>query len=845
MTSTNGCTSTITKTIRLFKKPPYTITPVITKCSNVGTAQLSLVMTGNNTFKWTPATGLSNPNAQNPTTSANTNITYYVTIKSVLANGDTCVQFDSVQLKTINTVQINASDTVKVCNDSVRLSVPLSNGQTVVWSTSNTFVPVLGTSANISVAQTLPTQKYYVKITAQGCEAIDSIVALYSKTIPQITLADNILQCSNQISLTANIDFSDNVIWSTASTFTPILSTSNPLVTTQIPKTVKYYIKANYQTCSNTDSIIVTVQDTLPSIALADSLNICGGNIRITSIVRKFTSLIWSTEPTFTTVIGTTQNINVVQNNPRQVYYIKAFYRDCFVTDSIVVNYNANQISIALDDSAIFCSNQITLSANVSNANVITWSTSPTFTPVLSNQPSFTTIQNIPFQAYYIKATFDFCSATDRIFVRIPEDATSIDLSDSVFVCKDSVRIQATISNYDSLIWSANTTFDVILSRDSILVFAQAEPQKTYYIKTFNSGCESVDSITVFYNDTLPNVQLSYTPFSPCGNNKNEVNLKAVVDFYTYATWSIDRNFDSIITTNLLFTTNQHDTSKWYYFRANYNFCSVIDSINVRHSIVKYFKEDRTTCAGNELTFNLNIQFIDITGVSNQYTLVWNYNDTLRNITKNSTTSFTPNHTQTVYFQAYGVSGCEIINDSFQITVNPLPVVDATVDKPIINTGEQVQLNATQNQNYAYNWIPVDLVSNSTIFNPTSSPTQTTTYTVFVNDRNNCKAQDTVSVRVENTVCDKNNIFIPNAFSPNGDGYNDVFNVRSAPLKSYHLLIYNRYGNKVFESYDATIGWNGSYKNQPAQLEVYGYYFEGECLQGEKITLKGNVSLIK
>ncbi len=179
-------------------------------------------------------------------------------------------------------------------------------------------------------------------------------------------------------------------------------------------------------------------------------------------MVRKFTSLIWSTSPIFDVIIGTTQNINVSQGVPRQVYYLKAFYRDCFVTDSIVVNYNANQISIALDDSAIFCSNQISLIANVSNANMITWSTSPTFTTVLSNQPSFTTIQNIPFQAYYIKATFDFCSATDRIFVRIPEDATSIDLSDSVFVCKDSIRVFAHVSNYDSLIWSANNTFDVL-----------------------------------------------------------------------------------------------------------------------------------------------------------------------------------------------------------------------------------------------------------------------------------------------------------------------------------------------------------------------------------------------
>jgi gliding motility-associated-like protein len=845
VTSTNGCTSTITKTIRLFKKPPYTITPIVTKCSNVQTAQLELIMQGNNTFKWTPATGLNNTTLQNPTTSANTNITYYVTIKSVLANGDTCVQHDSVQVKTINTVQINASDTTKVCNDSVRLSVPLSSGQTVVWSTSNTFSPVLGTTANISVAQTIASQKYYVKITAQGCEATDSIVALYSKTIPQIDLAADILQCSNQISLLATIDFSDHVIWSTSPAFVPVLSTGNPLITTQIPKTVKYYIKANYQTCSNTDSVRITVQDTLPSIALADSLNICGGNIRITSVVRKFTSLIWSTDPLFTTVIGTTQNINVTQNIPRQVYYLKAFYRDCFVTDSIVVNYNSTTPSIRLADSLFFCSNVINANATVQNANSIIWSTNANFTPVLSTQNPLTTTQTNSSQTYYIKATDNFCVATDSVLIKIADQPVNIDLEDAVYVCKDSVRLLAHVSSYDSIAWSLSNDFNTIISRDTALVFAQSEPQKTYYIKAFYFGCETNDSIIVYYNDSLPNVQLSYNSTNRCSHFTNDVNINATVDFYTSATWSIDRNFDSVITHALLFTTNQADTSKWYYFKAMYNFCEVKDSIYVRHSIVKYAKEDLIVCAGDSVNINLNVVYQDITGISSTFVLVLKINNTTLNFSNFSSVSIVPNSTQTIYFQAYDRFGCELINDSFQITVNPLPIVEATVDKPIINLGEQVQLTATQDQNFIYNWIPAELVSSTSIFNPTSSPTQNTLYTVFVNDRNNCKAQDTVSVRVENVACDNNNIFIPNAFSPNNDGMNDKFMVRSAPLKSYHLIIFDRWGNKVFESNDAANNWNGTYKNQPVAMDVYGYYFEGECLQGEKITIKGNVSLIK
>jgi gliding motility-associated-like protein len=59
------------------------------------------------------------------------------------------------------------------------------------------------------------------------------------------------------------------------------------------------------------------------------------------------------------------------------------------------------------------------------------------------------------------------------------------------------------------------------------------------------------------------------------------------------------------------------------------------------------------------------------------------------------------------------------------------------------------------------------------------------------------------------------------------------------------LLVVDRWGHEVFESNDINVGWDGNYKGQPAQVDSYGYYFIGECSQGEKITIKGNVSLLR
>ena len=141
--------------------------------------------------------------------------------------------------------------------------------------------------------------------------------------------------------------------------------------------------------------------------------------------------------------------------------------------------------------------------------------------------------------------------------------------------------------------------------------------------------------------------------------------------------------------------------------------------------------------------------------------------------------------------------------------------------------------------------MPTEIVSSASIYNPIASPTQTTTFTVIVTDINTCSNKDTITVTVLNADCSSKSIYMPNAFSPNGDGINDVFMVRSSILKNMHLEIYDRWGNRVFETNNLNEGWNGTYKGQQAAEDAYGYYFSGECLQGNKITLKGNVTLLK
>jgi gliding motility-associated-like protein len=92
--------------------------------------------------------------------------------------------------------------------------------------------------------------------------------------------------------------------------------------------------------------------------------------------------------------------------------------------------------------------------------------------------------------------------------------------------------------------------------------------------------------------------------------------------------------------------------------------------------------------------------------------------------------------------------------------------------------------------------------------------------------------------------CAEPYVFVPNAFSPNDDNVNDVLYVRG-PIKELHFVIYNRWGEKMFETFDATTGWDGYLATTPLPPDVYGYYLEVTCFDDKKFFKKGNVSLIR
>jgi gliding motility-associated-like protein len=183
-----------------------------------------------------------------------------------------------------------------------------------------------------------------------------------------------------------------------------------------------------------------------------------------------------------------------------------------------------------------------------------------------------------------------------------------------------------------------------------------------------------------------------------------------------------------------------------------------------------------------------------------------------------------------------------------EIAVQIAPPIDAlaafTEPDTIFGRGE-AQLRATFDSTFAYQWQPDNSLSANDLFNPVASPEETTTYQVIASNPAGCTATAFVTVNVVNLLCEEPFIFIPNAFTPNGDGVNDRFRVRGNNIDAVYLAIFNRWGQRVFESRDPGAAWDGTFKGEQLPPDVYGYYALVQCFDGSTFEREGNLTLIR
>ena len=181
--------------------------------------------------------------------------------------------------------------------------------------------------------------------------------------------------------------------------------------------------------------------------------------------------------------------------------------------------------------------------------------------------------------------------------------------------------------------------------------------------------------------------------------------------------------------------------------------------------------------------------------------------------------------------------------DTLNMSIKILPLPDVRIlnqDDTVVKYGQSFQLLASGAR--MYNWSPVSSLNNPNISYPVARPTEDTKYIVGGLAANGCRAFDTLHVIVDK----RDNLFVPSAFSPNGDGKNDVFKVTNLSFQRImEFRVFNRWGQEVFNTNDHRRGWDGTWEGKPQEMGTYSYLIRVAYPDGFVETYKGETTLIR
>jgi gliding motility-associated-like protein len=310
--------------------------------------------------------------------------------------------------------------------------------------------------------------------------------------------------------------------------------------------------------------------------------------------------------------------------------------------------------------------------------------------------------------------------------------------------------------------------------------------------------------------------------------------------------WSLDENFDVIEGTGPILENQNNPGNPLnegiYYVRVvDTTGCSELDSVVLFLDLILLVEplDPIEICIGDTVFI-----LIEPPLESDSLEWIWEGDNIIYTDNPNEIFAF-PTESQFYIYTVINENGCEA-KDSLLVNVVDIGNVVATADPEEICIYFSTQLNVNNIPGATYIWSNGETLDDPTIHNPVAEPLETTTYDVIVTDEDSgCATVSSVTVTVVHPACEEPYVFFPNAFTPNGDGHNDELCLRGSDVTEVHFIIYNRWGEKMFESNSQDECWDGTFAGKELGADAYGYYLRVRCGNGEEFIKKGNVTILK
>jgi len=830
-TSENGCVDGSSKTFDTqINDPGDQIASNITVCIGTDT-ELNPSGGSGYTYEWAQNPYFTDLNTINPTVNITEDAQLSVRITAIdgVCSSEKTVNLNVRDIPAVNAIQ----DQLEVCSgSSVQLNFTEYPDLDFVWTGPN----LNNTNSDTPSASPTTNTVYSVLITESGGQScsVSKEVNVTVNEKPDAALAlvgDQATICNGtSASLNENGDPNFDYTWNGVglNNVTVLNPTVGPTVTSNYQVTV-----TNRTTgCTSDKSIAVFVPADINLTAEGDR-NICfDTETTLQATGTGDLTFQWMTADG--SIMSSESMLLFRQNDSEDIQLMATNTEGC--TETILVQVEVADRVTALDnvpDSVLVCENIPTsLSTNENNQFEFLWSPSVNIDDATSSIPVFTSDETTTYTVEAINP-LNGCRVEKSLRAVVPEKI-DLNVTDDITTCGDEAVLLTASSNLaESYSWIQENGAPV---GTQPVVSVDSRVSAKYLVEVVDEfGCFIMDSVRVNFvgveaniaQDNLETcddeVQLSLANVNSGSNNN-----------YTWG--PIEAIISGESSSNPIVLNNSNDPITFSVTVTNDSGCTVEDQVTVTNRFdLNNLDIAKDACV--DIDLDLNPDF------NNLYDYSWGPANLLDDPTS-ANPSYTPTMDQLFTVTVTDNDGCSTIREVQVSTVDLNDMVDIALESDTILSGEQTQLEVTFDPDFTYLWIPPTSLSSNTISNPIANPTETTNYSVMVTNSQGCVALETITLNVLSSECNEPFVFFPNAFTPNGDGLNDLLRVRGNALSEVRFIIYNRWGERLFETNSVDGAWDGTYQGKQLPPDVYGYYLEAKCIFGGEYKKQGNVTIL-
>lgn len=644
-----------------------------------------------------------------------------------------------------------------------------------------------------------------------GCrDTIHSLLELYPSPILEAGTYPN-LCAGDSLQLQAS-GTATSISWSSAAWISDS-SIMNPI--TIVHQTQQYILRGyNQYGCLAIDSVEVQATPWI-IVDAGDSVSICQGDSIALQASGNTSLYNWRQSNSLSCQYCASP---MAFPDSSQLYYLSPDSNSlCSNIDSVWVLVHPLPLAQITADSSICLGDSLQLLAtggqsyvwsagnNLSNLNI----PNPIATPTISNT--------------YTVIVTDSNSCQDSISLSIQlRDNSFLPISDQTICAGDSVVLN--IHQGSNALWLG----DSLSCHQCLQTIAFPVDSSTYIVHYYNQqDCPVEDSIQIQVLDLRMLQALSSD--SICQGDS--LMLQVIGHDNAPIEWRPNYALSSTTSLNPIAYPS---TATTYTVRIQQGLCTAIDSLSIAlHPPTTINSLDLNYCIGDSA---------QLSATGNAHSYQWSPTTALSNAHISTPMVYTAYDQQ---YQIIGTGTCNTDTAYATVWVHDYPMVQ--LDSSITAlSGTTISLNSHAAPHHSFIWSPATDLSCSNCPDPSWQVQYNQTFYLTVSNQWGCTVNDSILINVLPS-CTDDLLFVPNAFSPNQDGHNDILYLQSGVLQEVVLFqIYNRWGQLVFETRDMQQGWDGRFQGGDLSPDVFGYFAVFKCPStGEEILKKGNITILR